>query len=262
LSGQIPLIPSKNSLFAFSPHALEEIRSLMRPKPAWSLFTALRAWVEIGLAVAISVRIGFPWAYVLAVIFIATRQNVLALLVHEQVHKLGIKSKAGDRITNLISGFWLLLTVEGYKKVHLAHHVHYFTGRDPDFRNRPRWGGPFSSIRGLSAPSGAVVCDSGCTPRLLSLQYRDAGSSRSGNPRILRGSPRPECSPRPEYRESAQAGSRAGSAPSGRVILTDFDGDGRACFPGKGGQGALQALPPGLGRAGVDALPDVRSEAT
>jgi fatty acid desaturase len=115
------------------PHALEEIRALMRPKPAWFLFTALRAWAAVGLTVTLSERFGPPWAYILAVVFIATRQNVLALLVHEQVHKLGINSKAGDRLTNLIAGFWLLLSVEGYRKVHLAHHVHYFTEKDPDF---------------------------------------------------------------------------------------------------------------------------------
>jgi fatty acid desaturase len=116
-----------------SPRAIEEIRSLMRPRPAWFLFTALRAWAAVGLAVAISAQLGAPWAYALAIVFIATRQNVLGLLVHEQVHKLGINSKAGDRLTNLVAGYWLLLSVEGYRKVHLAHHVHYFTERDPDF---------------------------------------------------------------------------------------------------------------------------------
>jgi fatty acid desaturase len=136
------------------PHALEEIRSLMRPKPAWFLSTALGAWAAIGLAVALSARLGGPWAYAMAVAFIATRQNVLALLVHEQVHKLGINSKAGDHITNLIAGFWLLLSVEGYRKIHLAHHVHYFTEKDPDFLRKQgeEWEFPqpvFSFVRTL-----------------------------------------------------------------------------------------------------------------
>jgi fatty acid desaturase len=143
------------------PHALDEIRSLMRPKPAWFLFTALRAWAAVGLAVALSARFGTPWAYALAVVFIATRQNVLALLVHEQVHKLGINSKAGDRLTNLIAGFWLLLSVESYRKIHLAHHVHYFTERDPDFLRKQgaEWEFPqpvFSFIKTLSRDASGL----------------------------------------------------------------------------------------------------------
>jgi fatty acid desaturase len=67
------------------------------------------------------------------VAFIATRQNVLALLVHEQGHKVGLNSRLGDFLTNAISAFWLLLTVEGYRKIHLAHHIHYFTDDDPDY---------------------------------------------------------------------------------------------------------------------------------
>ncbi|HEV3164178.1 MAG TPA: fatty acid desaturase, partial [Isosphaeraceae bacterium] len=116
-----------------SPRAFEEVKAIMRPRPAWFLFTAACAWIAIGLTVWLSVRLGNPFVYVLAVAFIATRQNVLALLVHEQVHKVGINSRLGDRVTNAIAAFWLLLSVEGYRKIHIAHHVHFFTDNDPDF---------------------------------------------------------------------------------------------------------------------------------
>ncbi len=63
--------------------------------------------------------------------------NILALLVHEQAHSLGYKFKYGDVLVNLLVAYPLLvLTVDGYAKVHLSHHRFYFTDRDPDLRRK------------------------------------------------------------------------------------------------------------------------------
>ena len=54
--------------------------------------------------------------------------------MHDQAHCLGFKARFGDVITNIIAAYPLLvLTVEGYSKVHLSHHRHFFTQDDPDF---------------------------------------------------------------------------------------------------------------------------------
>jgi fatty acid desaturase len=71
---------------------------------------------------------------IVVVFLVATRQNVLGLLVHDQAHCLGFKARFGDVITNIIAAYPLLgVTVEGYSKVHLSHHRHFFTDKDPDF---------------------------------------------------------------------------------------------------------------------------------
>ncbi|MAE66876.1 MAG: fatty acid desaturase, partial [Phycisphaeraceae bacterium] len=73
--------------------------------------------------------------------FIATRQNMLGLLNHEQTHRLGVRSRLGDHLANMTMAWPLLITLEGYRRIHLAHHRHYFTDQDPDFRRKqgPEW---------------------------------------------------------------------------------------------------------------------------
>jgi fatty acid desaturase len=67
------------------------------------------------------------------VFFIGTRQNVLALLMHEQTHWLGLRSKWGDYFCELFVAYPLMVTLEGYRRVHLSHHSYYFTDDDPDY---------------------------------------------------------------------------------------------------------------------------------
>jgi fatty acid desaturase len=78
----------------------------------------------------------------LAIIVVATRQNILGLLVHEQAHCLGFKSKPGDLFVNLFAAYpMLILTVEGYSQIHLSHHRFYFVDKDPDILRKtgPDW---------------------------------------------------------------------------------------------------------------------------
>ncbi len=80
----------------------------------------------------------------------ASRQNVLGLLVHEQAHCLAFKAWPGDLITNLLAAHpMLILTVEDYAQVHLAHHKFYFTKQDPDFvrKSGKEWSIPMATTR-------------------------------------------------------------------------------------------------------------------
>ena len=113
-------------------------------------------WATIVAVIVLAVRADSWPVTVAAIVAVATRQIVLGLLIHEQVHDLGLPQCPGDALVNLLAGFpLLLLTVEGYAQVHLAHHKYYFTERDPDFvrKSGPAWAIPWNGSPGNGVPS-------------------------------------------------------------------------------------------------------------
>ncbi len=130
-----PLPPAvKGDKDVLSPATRSEIAALNGARPWAFTFQLVYAWVVIVGIVAWAVYMDTIWATAIAVLVVATRHNVLGLLVHEQAHLLGYRGKYGDLVVNLFAGYPLLvLTVEGYAQVHLAHHRDYFTEKDPDF---------------------------------------------------------------------------------------------------------------------------------
>jgi fatty acid desaturase len=125
-----------------SAEAQAEIRTLTGPNPRYFLLQLTLAWGLIAAAIAWAESAQSFWATLLAVIVIATRQNVLALLVHEQAHCLGFKPRFGDGFVNLFVAYPLMITtVEDYTRVHLTHHKYFFQDNDPDFirKSGPDW---------------------------------------------------------------------------------------------------------------------------
>ena len=119
---------------SLSPQARAEVLMLSGPRSLPFLLTALYAWVVIIAVIWWAVVAHSVWVSLFAIFIVATRQNMLGLLVHDQAHCLGFPARAGDLITNLIAAYPLLaLTVEGYAQVHLSHHKYFFTTKDPDF---------------------------------------------------------------------------------------------------------------------------------
>ena len=111
----------------------DEIDRLSGARPLAFALQLARAWAVIIGTVCLAIYADSVWATVIAIIVVATRQNVLGLLVHEQAHLLGSRGRHADLTVNLFAAYPLLaLTVEGYAQVHLAHHRNYFTNKDPD----------------------------------------------------------------------------------------------------------------------------------
>ena len=130
--------------------ARSEILALGGPRPWPFLRAAFFAWAVIFGAIWWAAVASSVWVSLLAVFIVATRQNVLGLLVHEQAHCLGFPARRGDLIANLLAGYPLLvLTVENYAQVHLSHHKYFFTDKDPDFlrKSGPDWTFPMSAWR-------------------------------------------------------------------------------------------------------------------
>lgn len=135
---------------SLSPTARSEIMALAGPRPLPFLLAALQAWVVILGVIWCAVEAESIWVSLLAIVIVAMRQNTLGLLVHDQAHCLGFPAKRGDLIVNLLAGYpTLILTVEGYAQVHLSHHRHFLTDKDPDFlrKSGPEWTFPMSGRR-------------------------------------------------------------------------------------------------------------------
>jgi fatty acid desaturase len=121
------------------------VKGLVGARPFLFVQQLLGAWCVIIFAITLAIWFDNVWTSMAAIFLIATRQNLLGLLVHEQVHRLGFRGRYGDWITNVFAAYPLLvLTVEGYAKVHLAHHKYFFTEKDPDYARKsgPEWNVP------------------------------------------------------------------------------------------------------------------------
>jgi len=133
-----------------SPRAKAEIKALSGARPGRFLATLATTWITIGLAVALACLARNMVVSALTIYLVATRQNILGLLIHDQTHQTGLNSRYGDLIVNCLAGYPLfVITVEGYARVHLAHHRHFFTRDDPDFlrKNGADWTFPMAPGR-------------------------------------------------------------------------------------------------------------------
>ena len=133
------LLPAaiKGDKLSLSAAARDEIQALNGAQPLAFTFELVSAWVVILGAIVWANHMATAWASLIAVLLVATRQNVLGLLSHDQAHLLGYRTRFGDLAVNLLAAYPLLvLTVEGYAQVHLAHHRDYFTETDPDFARK------------------------------------------------------------------------------------------------------------------------------
>lgn len=119
---------------ALSSDAKREIMALSGARPARFAAELVFTWACIAAFIAAGVYFDSIAVTLFCIFLIGTRQMALALLLHEQVHRLGMRSKYADWIINIFAVYPLFVTtVEDYAKVHLSHHKYCFTKDDPDF---------------------------------------------------------------------------------------------------------------------------------
>ena len=130
-----------------SPVSRREILALSGARPARFGLELAWTWSVIAALMAVGVFAHNVFVSAACIVLIGTRQMALALLLHEQVHRLGWRSKYADWIINVFAVFPLFVTtVEDYAKVHLSHHKYCFTKDDPDFLRKAgeEWAFPMS----------------------------------------------------------------------------------------------------------------------
>lgn len=107
-------------------------------------FSALvTEWLVIIISIVTAVYVDSIPVYIIAGIVIATRQHALLMLFHDGVHALVADSRrTNDLVINLFVGIPLLIPVHVYRAIHISHHKHVGTARDPE-RLLLYWGQPW-----------------------------------------------------------------------------------------------------------------------
>lgn len=125
-----------------SPEGRREVLTLTRPAPfRWLLQCAL-IWGSVAFFIVAAELADHWFVTLLAVLLVGSRQLALGYLMHDQAHYCAFRFRGGDLLANVLAAYPLMvLTTEKYAQVHLSHHQHYFTERDPDFvrKNGPLW---------------------------------------------------------------------------------------------------------------------------
>jgi fatty acid desaturase/membrane-associated phospholipid phosphatase len=101
-------------------------------------------WSVVVGVLIIAIHLDSIVIYILSAIIIATRQHALLMLFHDGVHWLVSKNKRlNDLIINIFIGVPLLVPIHAYRVIHLSHHKHLGTIKDPE-RMLLYWGQPWN----------------------------------------------------------------------------------------------------------------------
>ncbi len=119
--------------------SIEEVRDFQKTSSAVGLSIVVFDWLSI-LAVAwLCESYWHPALYLIAVMWIGSRQHAFGVIAHDAAHYLLFKNrKLNDFIGEPFLMWPILATLRSYRRQHLAHHAYLNTERDPDYmRNRP-----------------------------------------------------------------------------------------------------------------------------
>ena len=117
----------------------EFINSLKKINHWRTLFTFIHIWATILISFLLINHIinlygitASIWLLPIA-IFIATRQNALAVQIHEAAHyHLFDNRNLNDIFCNIFASYWILNDVESYRINHFRHHRYLHSDNDPD----------------------------------------------------------------------------------------------------------------------------------
>lgn len=100
-----------------------EVKELSQLEPARALAITAREWVSIAAAIALCSYFWHPVLYLLAVIFIGSRQHALMILGHDASHYRTLPTRwQNDLFANLFLMWPTFASVEGFRKFHGTHH--------------------------------------------------------------------------------------------------------------------------------------------
>ena len=146
---------------ALSIEGKSQISNLAKRDPIPFLVQLILAWSIIVSAIWLALYLNNIFVNIFVIFIVATRQNILGLLVHEQVHCLGFKARFGDKFTNFFVAYPLLiLTIEDYSQAHLSHHKFFMSDQDQDLyrKSGKNWQFPMRTSHLLKLFLADIIC--------------------------------------------------------------------------------------------------------
>lgn len=113
------------------------VKSLSKIKPWRGIVQVALEWLGIAAAIILCQTYWHPLLYIATVIWIGARQGALAVMLHEATHyRLLPNRKWNDWAGEILTAWPVLLTVDGYRQNHWAHHRHVNKPGDPDWQRK------------------------------------------------------------------------------------------------------------------------------
>lgn len=114
---------------ALAAEVLSRLTTLDDRRAAWSVFTL---FASTAVAVAVAIAWWTPPVVVLAVLFIATRQQAFFVLAHEAAHyRLFSSRRVNDVVGQALAGV-VGISMCSYRVIHRLHHNDLYGKSDPD----------------------------------------------------------------------------------------------------------------------------------
>jgi len=113
----------------------ELLLQLSRPIPGRLLFHTLVEWALIVGTITLACWANNVWISLAAIVFIATRQHALLIMMHEFSHRQFSRTRPvlNDAIGDFLTALPLLISIHGFRAEHLLHHRAPSTDADPNW---------------------------------------------------------------------------------------------------------------------------------
>lgn len=109
-----------------------EIAELQKPTLIKSLVIVWFEWTLIFLAFLLVFQFQHPTVYLMAVLFIGTRQLALYTQMHDASHfKLTASRVVNDLLGQVLLALPLFYSLHRFRTIHFAHHRHLKSEKDP-----------------------------------------------------------------------------------------------------------------------------------
>lgn len=113
------------------------VKALSRIKPWRGILQIALEWLAIAAAILLCKTYWNPVLYIITVMWIGARQNGLGVMMHEAVHyRLLPNRKWNDWVGEILTAWPVLVTVNGFRQTHWAHHRHVNKAEDPDWQHK------------------------------------------------------------------------------------------------------------------------------